>query len=454
MTIPPQQPMQQTEVLAAINLLTLINKFNLKIFSAKSRQALIFLILNDTAQLVKYDRAALWTLDRESPKLEGVSGQAKITTTSDLAKKWQSLIRDLKDPGKVQLISQDSFSKEKRIWLEIADASTKPTILWLPIFSNEKLHLGLWLERWNGVNWTNHEAEVLNFIVQAFGIAWEKYIPKLSYKLLKNKRAILTGIGIILIILSMRVSSRIVAPCEIVPKNPIVITAPLEDIIAQVDVKPGQHVSKDEILFEYDKRAPMENLKAAQETVKVAQLDLNRAKTLALKDEKSLAEISVLAAKLKKEQVSLSLAEFRASQLTVRSPEAGIVILDDPEGWRGKPVHVGEKIMIVTDPDETKIRIWIPESDNIVLDSTKPIRIILNIDPEISRKASLIYIANASTINEKHVASFVAEADWIDNPKGVKMGVKGTAILYGPNTSIFYLIMRKPWDYFRNFIGL
>ena len=90
-----------------------------------------------------------------------------------------------------------------------------------------------------------------------------------------------------------------------------------------------------------------------------------------------------------------------------------------------------------------------------MLDREKTIKIILNIDPTNGRQAKLLYIANASIVNDKHVPSFVAEAEWVDGGgKDVKMGLKGTAILYGQNVSVFYWIMRKPWAYFRNLIGM
>ena len=121
------------------------------------------------------------------------------------------------------------------------------------------------------------------------------------------------------------------------------------------------------------------------------------------------------------------------------------MILNDPEEWRGKPVHVGEKVMMITDPNNTKLRIWIPEADNIPLDPNIPIDVILDPNPAETHKAKLIYVANASTVSENHVPSFVAEADWIQKPQDVKMGVKGTSILYGEHVSVFYLLLRRPW---------
>ena len=141
------------------------------------------------------------------------------------------------------------------------------------------------------------------------------------------------------------------------------------------------------------------------------------------------------------------------SKLDAKAPEHGIVMINDPDEWRGKPVKEGEKVMIVGDPTQTKVRIWVPENDNIVLDPEAKITIFLNINPVKSYRASLIYIANETTISDEHVPSFVAEARWVDVPPDLKLGLKGSAVLYGEKVSLFYFIMRKPWASFRKFLG-
>jgi hypothetical protein len=57
-------------------------------------------------------------------------------------------------------------------------------------------------------------------------------------------------------------------------------------------------------------------------------------------------------------------------------------------------------------------------------------------------------------MSESNVPSFLAEANWIDgNPEGVKLGLKGTAILYGDKVSVIYWVLRKPWMFIRRSIG-
>jgi hypothetical protein len=451
----PTPKISSQEALLALNILTAINKLTIKAFSVKERNALIFLILNDTIQVVRYDRAVLWNYDHETPKLMGVSGQAGISATTDIAKRWKELVDHLQDATIPQILSPERFDeKGMELWKNYTATSPHPAVLWFPVVSHGKKMLGLWFERWNGSNWTSQEAEILSFLVQAYGVAWENFAPK--YAVHKFRKRLFWGLGLtaLALLFLIRVPLRIIAPCEVVPKDPYLVTAPLEEIIDNIEVKPGEIVKKGEVLFEYDRRVALQTLRIAEEQVKVAQQDLSRAKTLAFKDNRSFSEISILEAKLKKEEANLQLAKYRASQLIVHSPIDGIVILENPDDWRGKPVKVGERVLMVSDPHQTKVRLWIPEGDNVMLNMENPISVFLNVNPTLTREAKLNFISNASGVTSHNLVSFMAEADWVDPQTDVRTGLKGSAILYGDKVSLFYWIIRKPWASFRNFVGI
>ncbi|MBA3720962.1 MAG: HlyD family efflux transporter periplasmic adaptor subunit [Parachlamydiaceae bacterium] len=450
---PNQQQISSKEALYALNLLTVINKLTLKTFSVKERNDLIFLILNDTIQVVRYDRAALWSFEYQSPKLLGVSGQSGAQSTTDIAKKWKNLVENITDSTVPQILNAELFSKGKEEWEAYTGAAPHPSVLWFPIMVNGKKKLGLWLERWNGGTWAPQEAEILNFLIQAYGLAWANFSPKFAIHKFRNRLLWALGLSALALLFLVRIPLRIVAPCEVIPKDPILVTAPLEDIVDSVKVKPGEQVKRGEILFEYDKRVALQTLKIAEDQVKVAQQDLTRSKTMAFTDEKALEEVTVLEAKLKKEEANLQLARYRASQLVVHSPLDGVTILENPDEWRGKPVKVGEKVLMVSDPKKTKVRLWIPEGDNVALDMNKPIEIFLNVTPTVTREAKLNFISNASSVTSQNLVAFMAEADWVKPQEDVRLGLKGSAILYGEKVTLFYWIMRKPWATFRNFIG-
>lgn len=259
---------------------------------------------------------------------------------------------------------------------------------------------------------------------------------------------------LLLSLLLIKVPLRVVAPAEVVPKKPIVVAAPIEGIIDEVLVQPGQYVQKGTTIVEYDKTVYAQELKAAKKEVQIAQEELNRALTLGLSDEKSQSEISELQLKLDKAKIRQKLVEVQVGKLSIKAPVNGVAILQNPEEWRGKPVRVGEKIVILGDPEKTQLKAWIPEGDNLPIDINEPINVHLNIAPEKTLHAKLTFIANESVLSDAQVPSFVAEAEWEDKDPEVRLGLKGTAILYGEKVTLLYYLLRKPISSFRRMTGL
>ncbi len=438
----PQQQQQQQDLKRTVQILATINQLSVKAFKSKKLQNLIFIILNDTVPIVGYDRAVLWKMQKNGkPQLMGVSGQASISKLTDLSKRWYAIVRNIKEPEKPQEIVHPDISEDT-------------TILWMPIFAHDTLVLGLWLERWNHVKWRPEEIEVLKFLLVSYGAAYEKFYRRYSLKTLITKKHFPYILGIVVLLLMfVRVPLRVIAPAEIIAKDPEVITAPLEGIIEKIVVRPGQEVQKGDLLFEYDKRVPLQDLKVAAKKVEIIKAEVDRATAESQRDKKALAELAVEALKLKKEQLELELAQFHASQLNVYAPIQGITMLDSPEDWEGKPVKMGERVLIIANPQETRVRMWIPEDDNIEINLKEPIKVFLNIKPEKGLKAKIIYVASYTHVTEKSISSFVAEADWVEKDSDEKLGLKGTAVLYGENVSLFYWIIRKPWSYVRRYIG-
>lgn len=459
MTTPTSPPPTQNVESLILQHMAAINRLCLKAFNTTDRDTLIFLILNDSIQAIRYDRAVLWGFSKDrKPKLLGVSGQTGVNKEAKLTKLWEAAAAAIKDPKNPQRMSANSFVEESA-WNDYY-TDTHANVVWIPIFSDDELVLGLWLEGFGQRFQEESVQDTLNFLSQylapAYGAAWKKFYKKPflgGTKISKQQYAIIAA-AVFLFLLLVRIPLRIVAPCEVVANDPFFMTAPLEGIVEKVDVEPGQLVSKGDILYEYDKRLPMRNLKASQKQVEILEEEVKRAKTLGLNDAKSLTELSILNLKLEKEKVNLGFVEWQATQLNQKASIAGVVMMENPDEWRGKPVKVGEKIMSINDPKNTKVKIWIPEDDNIILDPEKPIKVVLNIDPAHSYQARLEFVANESALSDLHIPSFLAEAKWIVPPEENKLGLKGTAIIYGQKVSLFYYLIRKPLGSVRHYFGI
>lgn len=439
--------------------LAIANQLVLKTLNAKTFEALKFVLLNDTIHLIRYNRAILWSLESKVPKPVGFSGQTKIKTASEMVEKLTLLAKNIPNKERPQQLTRETFPDLKETWNMVEGEAQDSLVIWFPIKIREEVKYGLWVEKWKAAQGELPPQEVLdlcaNFLMPAYGLVMEKYVRhNFLTKLAKPSTYLSAALALLLFLFLIRIPLRIVAPCEVIPEDPYVITAPLEGIIEQIVVKPGEMVKKGNVLFEYDKRAPMHELRMAEKQVAMVQSEVNRAMTLGNVDKKSLADVVILKAKLEKERVNLDYAKYQATLLHFRAPIEGVVIFDNPDEWRGRPVRVGEKILTISDPNRSKIRVWLQEHDNINLDLSAPISIFLNINPIRSYQANLIYVANEATLSDKKIPSFIAEAEWVNKPEDVKLGLTGSAILYGERVSLFYFIMRKPWGTIRNFLGI
>ncbi len=446
MTTPPN-----TQDTIAYQSLKMSNFLALKAFQSKNQQSLIFLILNDTFHMIRYDRALLWEMTQETPQLLGISGESKINKSAPLVQKWTAAVKDIKDPSRAQIMT---FSGKE------SKDDAKASLLWLPIVAHGSLTLGLWLELWDKNKDNMPPQEMINmltnFLLPAYGAAWEKHSKHTSHKKTLLKKITLYSIALasFIAVFTIQVPLRIVAPCEIVPKDPYLITAPLEGIIDQVYVVPGETVSPETLLFSYNKQASLQELEVAKKQVQILQTEIKRAAALGYDDPKARTDLGLLSLKLSKEKAVLQLAEYHASKLSAKAPVEGVIMIDNPDEWRGKPVKIGEKILAISNPLNSKIRIWLAESDNITLDWEKPLSVFLNVDPENKRLAKLSFISNESRISDMQIPSFMAEADWIKDPLNIRLGQKGTAVIYGEDVSIAYFLFRKPLAHLRNLTGL
>ncbi len=449
MTAEPGQ--QQT---AALQLLATLNELNIKAFNCKKKQELIFLMLNDTAQLIRYDRAVLFSIHADKPKLIGVSGQSTFSDESDMIKEMSHLIGDIINPKSIQVLNEQSFSKETERFKKFQGEGPNGSVVWMPVLCEGKFALGFWIERWQSKEWKLEELNLLSYISRGYSAAWQKFISRWQIPEPKKFFIKVFSATLVLLLCFIPVPLRVVAPCEVVAKDPYLITAPLNGIVEEILVKPGEEVKEGQALLVYDDRVALQELKVAQKQVDIAKSQLDRVMTQGYSDPEALSEAAIRQLQLDRDNIKLDLAEYQAGQLEVESPVDGVVAFDNPDEWRGKPVQIGERIMVVVDPDATKIKIWLSESDNIQIMPEKPIKVFLNIDPAKTYRANLVYIADFSILSEKGVSSFTAEANWVYRPDGIKIGLKGSAILYGEYVPLFYWVLRKPWNTFREIVGV
>jgi multidrug resistance efflux pump len=449
---PTAVPVEAFESLATLQQLTL------EAGLSEDLKQLQFRMLNRSVAYCRYDRATLWDLRGRQPRLLGVSGQADGQAHGPLVDEWQRVVAALPRRETVQLGPQvpDGVAGA---WQCLMRRTGGLAALWLPIVVDNRPVAALWLERWAGGRFTESDRKCLDALALAYAVAWRSVAPRPAWwrrALATRPRMVTAGVLITLLgtLVFVSVPLRIVAQCEVVPKDPVAITAPLAGVIAEVVVLPGRTVESGTLLAVYDKRVAEEELKVAQQQVQIVESDLQRARVQAFQDAPARAPVALLENRLAQERTRLGLAQHHVDQLEIRAPVSGTVMLTDPHEWRGRPVQVGERLMMVVDPQQTRLRIWLPEKDNLRFNEQRPLHVILDADPRTSHPATLRFLANHSQTTSTGQVCFRAEAEWATSAPNVKTGLQGTAVRYGDTVPLGYWLLRRPLAAVRRWSGV
>lgn len=440
-------------------LLYLINRLSLKVATLDSVESLIFTIVNDSHHLIPYDRALLFSLSPKGAELIGISGESQVNTASERVQTWTRLAKGLTHPELGNELSEESFSDDLGSTWEKLQGENPAAVFWLPILARDEQTIGLWLEQHNQDHFQLPLPEMLDplqkLMMPAFGIAWKRLHSGFSPKHWASKKTTLAITLALLLLAALPVSLRIVAPVEIVAKDPFVVRTPLDGVISEVLVEPGQVLAKETPLFLYEPEDFVHRRKTAQKQVDLKQSELERAVVLSFNDQDAQNELSLLQLEKQKALIDLELAEHEASELIVKAPVAGIALMQQPEIWRGRSVHIGEKVLTIGDPRHTELRIQIPEQDNVPFDPSKPVKVFLNIAPTKSHFAQIRYVSNEATLNEQGISSYISKADWVEDMSeaDLKLGLQGSAVLYGHRVPLVYYLLRKPIATLRRLLG-
>jgi HlyD family secretion protein/Biotin-lipoyl like len=438
----------------ALKVLARLNQIQLKAFGAKNFKELSFIIVNDTNQLVNNDRAIFWKREENTFEVVNISGQAEFSKTSSYHEQIHKIVHNLKDPSKPQYIRKNSFEKSSDAWNRYNEEYPENVVYWFPLKDeDDHYNTALWIESWNGKSWSNDEIELLSFLGKSYVAALAKF--KVRFIPRKFLKATFLAVFIFLFIMSffIEVRLRVVAPCEVVPTDPYVITTPLDGKIESITVDHGQKVLRGDLLFSYDNKLPAYQLDMERKELEISLSNLERAQNKGYEDVEALKEMETLRLLVNKELLDVDLGSYQFEKLEVRAPINGLIEMKNPKEWRGKQVVVGEKVLTIFDENKTHVEIEIPHNDRIAFDWDIPVKVFLNVSPELSHQAQLRYISSYTTVSDNDIVVFLGEADWED-PVKVKLGLKGTAVLYGEKVTLIYWLMRKPMNTFRELTGI
>jgi hypothetical protein len=439
-----------------------------RVRQADSDRELGFVWVNESMGLTPYRQAVLWL---EESGVWALSGVVQIDANVPYVQWVNSVCRHLRDrcglsAQPVPLTAADlptdlaaewpQWWPAHALWVGAGDQGLAAKVSGAGLFlrdqpwdANDLKIIEDWAEVW----W--HAFAALH---RTHHTRWETWKQKgqelLAWKAnapwWQQRRTLITFGLLAAICFPVRMS--ILAPGELVPAHPTVVRAPIEGVIDTFHVQPNQVIKVDQPLFGFDELVIKSRLDVALQTLATAEVDYRQTSQLALSDSKSKSQLGLLAGRVEERRAEAQSLQEQLSRARVLAPQAGVVLMDDPLDWIGKPVITGERILRIATLDDVEVEAWVPLADAIALQTGDRVSLYLSASPMAPVSARLRYMSHEAVQRPDGAFAYRVRAT-LDGPTTHRVGLKGTAKLQGDWVPLVYWIMRRPLATARAYLG-
>jgi multidrug resistance efflux pump len=254
--------------------------------------------------------------------------------------------------------------------------------------------------------------------------------------------------------LMMPVSMSVLAPAEVVAKNPLVVRAPLEGVIDKVLVQPNQAVKRHTLLLSLDEVPLKSRLDVALQELEIAKAEYRRSEQASVMDRQAATEMPMLAARIEQHAAEVNYVRTLLKRIKIHATQAGVVIMQDAYELEGKPVKLGERLLTLAQPQQAEVEIWLAVGDSLEFADHTPVELFLNVNPETPYLTELRYVNFQAEMSPEGVFAFRTRADFSGSQPIPRLGLRGTAKIIGQQVPLYYYLFRRPWASVRQWLGL
>lgn len=452
---PPQAPLSATAQVGRLNQ-QLLRMTEVLQLAARARDAgreeLPFVIVNETVRAVAYDQAVLW--DARTERVVALSGAARLEAGAPYVLLLDRLYRGVVSSGKrdeVQKLGPEAVKGDE----EGAKAWLAPHLLWWPLRVRGNTVAILMLGRRTA--WQDNEQPLLNVLCGSYGQAWELARARLAPVKLGGRRkikriaiaaaiALLVGAGLV------PVRSSAIAPADVVAETPAFVRAPFAGVVDAIEVAPNAQVKTGQLIVRLERRQLDAEYKVAAKVLETATAQFRQTSQEAITDPRAREQLATLRARLDEARADFDYRQARLGRADILSPADGIAVFNDPAEWIGKPVEVGERILQVSPPTSSRIEIELPVTEATSLEEGAEVTFFSNLTPDRPVTGKVVFVSYATTVTPSGVLAYTARAD-LAGGADLRLGLKGTAKIFGPPRPLAVWLLRRPLAYLRQLVA-
>ncbi len=419
-------------------------------------------IVNQTHTCLPYTQAVLLLGGRlHEYQPVAASDIPTIDFTSPFFTWIERLARHLADQkNSSQLHPVDIADVPESLRIEWQEIAAPGHMLWMPLQAQaqEGEQQGILLLL-HSQPWQSREQELASHLCGSIGHALFalrrcRWLNN-AWKSVRKRRLMAALLLLVVGVMFLPVRLNTLAPVEVVARDPLVISAPINGAVREVMVTPNQQVAKEDLLVQLEDTELASNLEVAEHALLVARAELKTMQQGGFVDRSQKAHLAELEAAVRLRQAEVDQARLRLGKTQLRAPDKGITVLSDPNEWKGRSVQIGERIMLLADASSVELQIMLPVKDSITLQENAEVVVFFDSDPLNAWQARIRHAAYKPqrTPDDQFAYRLIAELDEQGVEQLPRIGMRGTAKVYGGEVNLFFYLFRRPITSMRQWLG-
>ncbi len=421
-----------------------------------SPEELPYIIANETRQLLPYRQAAFWQMESGKPRLKSLSGLAAIDRNSPYViwinrfATWRLQQASGADASLAELATE----KNAPAWLGEWEEWVPEHVLDVRLYGPGGWVCG-YVCMFREKAFTVAEANLFEHVAATYGdsLGGSMMRPKRRLARMGLWRIIglLVAIAIIIAMFIPQPQS-VLAQAEVAPRRPVIIRAGVDGVIDEIMVEANQKVKKGEPLLRLDDTQLRTRLAVAEKAEEMARVELRQLQQSALHDATSKARLPLAQGRAEQLVAEKEYIQTLLERDTAASPMDGVALVDNPDEWLGRPVNLGQKIMMVADPQDVMLEMYLPIADAMPLSEGDELLFFPNVNPTSPVKATIVFVSYRAVETPGLGMAFRVRADFKDEALPM-LGLRGMARIGGKPLPLGLIVLRRPIMAVRQWLG-
>lgn len=447
--IPPELPHPQLLLEVAVQ--------EARARAASDISTLAFSIANDAFALLQFRQALVFSVDRGRWELLAVSGLARPAEDSPYLIWLRQIARWLPQQlaGEIQWLARETLDGVLPSELASGWAEWWPAGAWcIPLKRRDGSVLGWVLYLMDEAPPPPVSTQVAR-LGQTWSYCWEMLTQRQRpWRLRPSGRQTLIALAVLCAVMLIPVRQSALAPAEVISQDAVVVTSPLDGVVKTFHVRPNQLVKKGQLLLSLDDTTLGSRIDVARKSVAVADAELLAATQKAFDSTQSKGEIALLGGRSQERRAELGSLQQQLARIEIMAPRDGVAVFADTDDWIGKPVVTGERILQIADPTRPAILMQLAVADAINLDAGAPVKLYLTAHPLTSFDGEITETSYQAIASPEGGVYYRLRARFEGQPELARIGLKGTAKIYGGKVMLGYYLMRRPLAALREWSGV